>query len=291
MKTCAFLTTADLTGFVTDDHLALAPLAERGWNVEHVPWRSDTDWNHFDAVVVRSTWDYQASPVHFLQALQRIDASDARLANSLDVIRWNMDKRYLRDLAAQDVAIPRTVWLPKLADDDDLPRLFGELSTDEIIIKPVVSANADHTYRLRREESGCRLAEIVDVFAERACMVQPFLPGVVEEGEYSVMFFLGDVSHAILKTPKHGDFRVQEEHGGRISSVPATRELVAAGHRAFGGITPAPLYARADFVRDDDRFLLMELELIEPALYFRMDKKAAARFADALVAWMTEAEV
>src|SRR5690606_35635305 len=112
MKTCAFLTTADLTGFVTDDDLAIPPLAVRGWNVEHVPWRSDTDWNRFDAVVVRSTWDYQASPAQFLAVLERIDASRARLANALEVMRWNMDKLYLRDLERDGVAIPRSIWLP-----------------------------------------------------------------------------------------------------------------------------------------------------------------------------------
>lgn len=290
MRTCAFLTTADLTGFVTDDDLAIPALAERGWNVEPVPWRSDAEWDRFDAVVVRTTWDYQAAPAHFLQVLERIAASRARLANDLDVMRWNMDKRYLRDLEDAGVAIPRSVWLPKLTDDD-VPRLFAELGADEIIIKPVVSANADHTYRVRREERGCRPDEIVDVFEERACIVQPFLPRVLDEGEYSVIFFLGEYSHALLKTPKHGDFRVQEEHGGRITRVHATDALLDAARRALAPVAPVPLYARADFVRDDGAFLLMELELIEPALYFRMDESAPARFADALVAWMAEVSI
>lgn len=289
MKTCAFLSTADLSGFVTDDALAIEPLARRGWQVEHVPWRSDTDWDRFDAVVVRSTWDYQAAPAHFMDVLQRIDASRARLANDLEVMRWNMDKRYLRDLERAGVAIPQSVWMPRLTDDD-MPRLFAELGTDEIIIKPVVSANADHTYRVRREETGCRPEEIVDVFEERACIVQPFLPRVIEEGEFSVMFFLGEYSHAILKTPKYGDFRVQEEHGGRITRVEATDALFEASRRALATVTPTPLYARADFVRNGDGYLLMELELIEPALYFRMDESAPARFADALVSWMAQVE-
>ncbi len=290
MKTCAFLTTADLTGFVTDDDLAIPPLAARGWHVEHVPWRSDTDWNRFDAVVVRSTWDYQASPAQFLAVLERIDASRARLANDLEVMRWNMDKRYLRDLERDGVAIPRSIWLPRLTDSD-MPRLFAELQTNEIIIKPVVSANADHTYRVRREERGCRPEEIVDVFEERACIVQPFLPRVLDEGEYSVIFFLGEVSHTIVKTPKRGDFRVQEEHGGLITRVDASDALLDAAHRALARVTPVPLYARADFVHDEGGFLLMELEMIEPSLYFRKDESAAARFADALASWMAEVEV
>ncbi len=289
MKTCAFLSTSDLSGFVTDDDLAVGPLARRGWRVEHAAWRSDTDWDRFDAVVVRTTWDYQASPAHFLEVLQRIDASRARLANDLELMRWNMDKTYLRDLERGGVAIPPGIWLPKLRDDD-LPRLFAELGTDEIIIKPVVSANADHTYRVRSVERGCRPEEIVDVFEERACIVQPFLPQVIEEGEYSAIFFQGEFSHAILKTPKYGDFRVQEEHGGRISPVAPGDDLLAAARGALTCVSPTPLYARADFVRSADGFLLMELELIEPALYFRTDAGAAARFADALVTWMAEVE-
>lgn len=287
MKRCAFLSTDDLSAFVTDDELAIPPLAARGWAVEQLSWRAAADWDRFDAVVVRSAWDYQRAPAEFLQALGRIDASRARLANDLAVMRWNMSKTYLRDLAGEGVAIPRSLWPTRLAVDD-VPRLFAELDADEIIIKPVVSANADHTYRLRRADAAREADTIARVFGDRACIVQPFLPRVLDEGEYSVILFQGAPSHVILKTPKRGDFRVQEEHGGLIQRVASDACLLAHARRALDCVAAVPLYGRADFVRADDGFVLMELELIEPSLYFRMEESAPARFADALVAWMAE---
>src|SRR5690606_36682169 len=101
----------------------------------------------------------------------------------------------------------------------------------------------------------------------------------------------GEYSHALMKTPKHGEFRVQEENDGRLTCVHATDGLLNAARRALAPVAPVPLYARADFVCDDDALLLMERELIEPALYFRMDESAPARFADALVAWMAEVSI
>lgn len=287
MNNCAFLMAPDLTDFVSDDELAIAPLAERGWRVALVSWRDAVDWNAFDAVVVRSTWDYQSAPEAFIAALARIDRSRARLANELTLMRWNMSKTYLRDLEAEGVAIPPTIWAERITTDD-LLRYFDELSTDEIVVKPVVSANADDTYRVTRLGASAVADELARVFRRRDCIIQPFLRNVVEEGEYSVMFFNGEPSHTILKTPKQGDFRVQEEHGGWIRPIEPAKQLLASAMHAVDCVAPAPLYGRADFVRTEAGYALMELELIEPALYLRMDASAPARFADALVAWMAQ---
>ena len=284
-NTVAFLTTDDLSGFVTDDELARAPLARRGFGIEFVPWRASGDWSRYDAVIVRSTWDYQDDPDAFAAALAAIDASSTRLANDLCVMRWNMTKTYLLDLAREGTPIPRSVWCDGLAADD-VPRLFTELGVPEIVIKPVVGANADDTYRLTRAAAAALADELGERFRRRRCIVQPFLPNVVEEGEYSVMLFGGEPSHTILKTPRAGDFRVQEEHGGIIRAVVPDPALVARAVRALDVVAPTPLYARADFVRVGDDYLLMELELIEPALYLRMDASAPERFADAVIAWM-----
>ena len=120
-------------------------------------------------------------------------------------------------------------------------------------------------------------------------MVQPFMPNIVSEGEFSLFYFGGEYSHTILKTPKPKDFRVQEEHGGIIKAVQPTDKLLKAGQKVFEFIAPKPLYARIDFVRDAaDDFALMELELIEPALYFRMDEESPKRFAKIFDGWMNK---
>ena len=284
--TCAFLTLSDLGDFVTDDELAVEPFARRGWRVEFVPWRDPTvDWDRFDAVVVRSTWDYQSHSDDFERALTAIDRSRARLANNLATMRWNLNKRYLRDLETRGVAIPPTLWLRGLAASN-LPAMFQQLRTDEIVIKPVIGAGAVDTFRLTLPQAYDRGAELERVFADRECMVQPFLPAVVEEGEFSLILFNGELSHTILKTPKPHDFRVQEEYGSDIRPVVAGPALVAASTAVMKSIEPVPLYARVDFVRHQGRFVLMELELVEPSLYLRMDGESPERFAAAFERWI-----
>jgi len=119
-------------------------------------------------------------------------------------------------------------------------------------------------------------------FCGRPFFVQPFMDNVPDEGEYSLFFFNGEYSHAILKTPEQGDFRTQEEHGADIKSVVATSQQIHAAEKLLAFVDPSPLYARVDLVRDAaGNFLLMELELIEPSLYLRTDEQAAARFAAA----------
>ena len=282
MPTCAFLTTDTLDAFVAYDHLAVAPLARLGWTVEMVPWRAEADWDAYDVVVVRSPWDYQDDPDAFLDVLSAIDASAARLENPLAVMRWNLRKTYLRDLEAAGVPIVPTRWAEGLTSDA-LAAAFDAWGTAEVVAKPVVSANADGTFRLGPDAETWNAA--VSALADRACMIQPFVPSVVGEGEWSVFAFGGAVSHAILKTPAAGDFRVQEEHGGVIRGVEPGADLLALTGAALAAVPhPDPLlYARVDAVRlTDGTLAIIELELIEPSLYFPFADGSAERFAAAL---------
>lgn len=267
-----------LDGYTNDDELAIGPLGDLGWDVETVSWRDETvDWNDFEIVVIRSTWDYQSEPAAFLGVLQKIESSTALLENSLDIVNWNLDKRYLRDLNEKGVKIVPTIW-DGVYDEVSFRRWLEEAGSAEIIIKPTISATAQHTYRLRAFEP-----RLVPIFSYRPFLVQPFLNSIVNEGEYSLFYFGGEYSHTILKAPKPADFRVQEEHGGIITAVEPTPELLDAGRRVFDTISPVPLYARVDLVHDSAGDLaVMELELIEPALYLRMDADSPRRVALAI---------
>jgi hypothetical protein len=160
-----------------------------------------------------------------------------------------------------------------------MPRWFAAHGSDTLIIKPQVGANAHDTFVLRQPLAADTQAALSATFQQRAFFVQRFIESIKSEGEYSLFYFAGEYSHAILKTPADGDFRSQEEHGAQIKSVQPCAKLLAAGQKVISLLEPQPVYVRADFVRDDERFLLMELELIEPALYLRMDAAAATRFA------------
>ena len=265
-----------------DDELAVAPLTRRGWQVETLAWdRDGVDWKSRDLVVLRSTWDYQHHAGRFLETLAAIEATGTRLENSLAIVRWNMQKTYLHDLALRGVPIVPTIWRDGLDHGDLLP-LFDTLQADEAVIKPVMSGTAQGAWRLDRRSAMAQAVEIEGYYAQRPLMMQPFEPAIVTEGEYSLLYFNGEHSHSILKVPKHGDFRVQEEHGSEIRAVTAEPALLAAGMKAIQAIGARLLYARADLVRHGDEFRVMELELVEPALYLRTDPGAPERFADAI---------
>ncbi len=282
-KRCAYLTMEDTTGFFIYDHLTFEPLAQLGWHAEEIPWnRNDVRWDEFDVVVIRSPWDYQNDPDDFLRVLTEIDASSARLENPLDIVRWNLQKTYLNDLQERGVAIVPTVWLCGL-DNQKIADLYRTFNVDEIIVKPVIGANADDTFRLAKDQQPEQARAAVATFQDRPLMAQPFLHAIVDEGEYSLFYLGGEYSHCIRKVPKVGDFRVQEEHGGLISSAIADAELLTAGQKAIDAIGQQLLYARVDLVRlPSEQPVLMELELIEPSLYFPFGPQSLERFAAAL---------
>lgn len=284
MPRVAFLTLEQVADFVIDDHLIVDELQRRGWDAAEVPWSLPADWGRYDLVVIRSTWDYADRVTEFLATLRAIEASGARLENPRRVVEWNIDKRYLRELEARGVPVVPSVW-----GNGGTPAVFAGLFTTlqerEIVIKPTISGGAKDTFRLHAPLGDALLQQLVDTFAERDWFAQPFVRTVLGEGEYSLFYFDGQFSHAIRKVPKPGDFRVQEEHGGDIIAQPATPELRRVADQVLTTIAPVPLQARIDLIRlDDGALALMEVELIEPSLYLRMDAGAPSRFADALEA-------
>lgn len=268
--------------FVTDFHLSFEPMAERGWQVETVAWRSNIDWNDFDAVYICTPWDYPEYLPQFLDVLANIDSSRALLINDLALVNWTLEKTYLRDVERRGGDIVPSTWYDDF-ESADPAEFFTDHRTDKVVIKPTVGANAKHTFVLSDPVDEELLQTVRQTFSERAFFVQPFMEAIQTEGEYSLFFLNGEYSHAILKTPKAGDFRVQEEYGADISAVQPLKALREAAQALFSMIEPLPTYGRGDWVRGDDGcYLLMELELIEPSLYLRTDNGAATRFAVAL---------
>jgi len=283
VRRVAFLSLSDPTGWVIDDELAVLPLARRGIKVDTVPWnRPGADWGRYELVVIRSTWDYQHHADDFLRTLEAIERV-TRLENSSEIARWNMRKTYLLDLASKGVETVPTFWREGLQPGELVP-LFEELRSDEAVIKPILSGTAQGAWRLDSKRVHEHADEIEAYYAGRPLMLQPFERGIVEEGEYSMMYFNGAHSHTIRKVPKHGDFRVQEEYGSSLSHVEPESALLAAGDAAMVAVGKNLLYARVDFVRSGDAFRLMELELVEPAIYLRLEPGAPERFADAVAA-------
>ncbi len=176
--------------------------------------------------------------------LETIERLGVRLENGSEIVRWNMQKTYLRDLAGRGIEIVPTFWREGLRRGELVP-LFEELRSDEGVIKPVMSANAQGAWRLDAKRARELAPEIEAYFAGRPLMMQPFERGIVEEGEFSMIYLNGKHSHSILKTPKRGDFRVQEEHGSEIVPITPEPALLAAGDAAIAADrAEAPLCAR-----------------------------------------------
>lgn len=278
----AFLSMDDLTGYVTYDHLPARILEDRGWAVEFPSWRASEDWARFAAVVIRSPWDYQKDPDAYMGVLRQIVAAGTPLHNSLGIVEWNLRKTYLRELTAKGVSTIPTLWEDRL-QPGGLPELGRRLNAEEIVLKPIVGANADGAFRLRAPFAGPDARAAERMYASEPFMAQPFLPSVVEDGEISLFFFCGAYSHAVHKKPKAGDFRVQEEHGGILTPVVADSAAQAVSAEALRSLPGPTLYARIDLVRlPDGAWAVMEVEVNEPSLYFNIDPESAVRFADAV---------
>jgi glutathione synthase/RimK-type ligase-like ATP-grasp enzyme len=273
----AFVTHAAQPELVPDDRIAAAELGRRGARVEAIPWSAaGVAWSGFDAVVVRSAWDYHLRPAEFRRWLEARAADGTRLANPAATILWNSHKGYLLELERLGVAIVPTRLVPA-GRSDELAAALAALPA--AIVKPAVSASAHGTHRV---DGGRPSGETLTLAAAHDVLVQPFLPEIAA-GEWSLIFFGGAFSHAVLKSPKAGDFRVQAEHGGAAAALVPDAPLIASAGSALAAVPGAPpLYARIDGVVRAGTFLLMEIELIEPQLYFANHPEAARRFADAL---------
>jgi len=283
MKRCAFLSMDSLEDFFSYDQMLFEPLKTVGWLAEEVSWRKpDVDWNNYDAVVIRTTWDYQDDVEGFMACLQRIEASSAQLQNSLKIVEWNISKSYLKDLQNQGINIVPTLWFDSFSLSE-IQAGFDYFDSPQLVIKPLISANADHTYRLTPESLVQQADDLKAIFASREFMLQPFLNGIVDEGEYSLFYFAGHYSHSILKQPESGDFRVQEEHGGRLSSIQPCEDMLTTARHSLAALPEDVLYARIDLVRHKKEFVVIEIELIEPSLYFNMDADSPQRFVDAFI--------
>ena len=253
--------------------------------IEPVFWQDEgTDWSRFAAVLPLLAWNYPQATETFLKRLDEIETAGTSLFNDGDVIRANMDKGYLAELARRGAPVPPTLSVEACSPEVILAS-FDSLNADEIIIKPRIGAGAWRQARLKRGEP----VPSADVLPPAAALIQPFLPAVTEEGELSLLYFGGRFSHALIKRPKAGDYRTQGQHGAVETGIDAPEGALEAAEAALAKADGTPLtYARVDLVRGaDGNWLLMELELIEPWLYLTLDrqdsKHGAKLFAQAVL--------
>ena len=234
----------------------------------------------FDALVLRSTWDYHLRVSEFEEWLTRVETAGVPLWNPAPLVRWNMHKGYLRELGDAGVLIPRTRWLTG-ANAMPLREVMDSEGWSEAIVKPAISASATDTWLVRADDTD-DAARLDGLLQRSDVLVQELIPEVATIGEWSLMFIGGSFSHATLKRPRAGDFRVQTELGGSAVPASASTEAIATGAAIMSHLPQQPLYARIDGVVTPRGFMLMEAECIEPLLFFAHADGSHQRFAAAL---------
>lgn len=275
----ALATSAAYARLTPDDWVLAAALAAR--EIEPVPavWNApDTEWAAFDGCVIRSVWDYHLEPDRFLAWSAGL-ASTIPTWNPHELVAWNASKTYLRDLERRGVPTIPTRWLRR-GTAVDLAAILAAEGWDAAVVKPTVDLGAKN---LRRVDGGGQ--RVLDqLLATHDVMVQPFLPSLESRGELSLVYCAGEFSHVVRKLPASGDFRVQPRWGGTARAVAAAEKTEReVAEQALAGLGTAPLYARVDLVGDaDGRTCVIELELIDPNLFFGQRPEAAAAIARAI---------
>lgn len=257
----------------------VSALADRGVRGRVVVWGSPFDWSSVPLVLVRSPWDYVGSLDTFLGWAEKVDQTTV-LVNPLRVLKWNSHKSYLAELAGAGVPTIPTSVVPRAASAEARGAELANYRGD-VVIKPAVSVGAIGAFRgpALSVEAGAHLAGLT---AGGDALVQPFQPAVLEEGEISLVYLGGSLSHAVRKVPSGGDYRVQARYGGTVRSHQPTRRQRDVAEAALAR-APAPVsYARVDMVGEQEP-LVMELELIEPELFLRFEPASPGRLADHLV--------
>lgn len=265
-----------------DDQSLVPALAEIGIDAEAVVWSDESViWETFDGVVIRSCWDYHRRYTQFRDWLDRLDASRLPLWNSLSLVVWNSHKRYLLDLTERGIATIPTIIVPR-GHGADVESIVAAEGWSRFVLKPTVSASGYETHALRAPFDESSREIVMRVTSLGDSLVQPFAEEVSRDGEFSFVFIDGAFSHAAIKRAAKSEFRVQVEHGGSVEPVDAPAALVEQAAHVLRALPEMPLYARVDGIARHDAFLLMELELIEPHLFFALKPGSAKMFSTAL---------
>jgi len=252
-------------------------------NIKGIPavWNdTSVDWNSFDTLLVRSVWDYHLFPDQFVAWLSTVESMGLPVWNPVPVLRWNAHKFYLEDLANKNLPIAPTLFFRK-GQSDALSQIDAR-GWQQFVVKPAISASAYRTVAVDRDNPRS-LHALVEASQYGDFLVQPFVPEISRDGELSLIFFNQQFSHAALKRPAAGEFRVQAEHGGHEVRFQPDEQTIREASAILEHAAGETLYARVDGFRKDGAFQLMELELIEPDLFLELESGAGERFVKSLI--------
>jgi len=273
----------DTTTVESEDDKLLDFLAGKGLNIEKVIWNDqNVNWEDYSHAILKSPWDYFDLIEDFYAWLNLLEAKKVKLLNPIDVVKWNSNKLYLREIEATGLKITPSFFIQN-QEKINLKDFFKKFNTHKLIVKPCISGGAKNTFKVTAdnvEEVNQKLDQLIQ---NEDFIVQPFLPEILESGEWSFIFFNGVYSHSLIKQAKPGDFRVQPAHGGTVHPQQPGKELIATARQYVTLFAKNCLYARVDGTFVNGEFLLMELELIEPFLFLNTEPQNYEKYYKALM--------
>jgi glutathione synthase/RimK-type ligase-like ATP-grasp enzyme len=270
------------TETVDEDKILSDVLTELGISHEIVVWSDpDVEWEKFSTLLIKSVWDYFDYYPEFLDWIERMKTLNIPVWNSLDTVLWNSSKEYLLEIEKKGFPVISGLIL-EAESKPNLELIKEKIKSDTIVVKPLVSGGAKNTLKIQLTEWDNYSQKLEDLLQEEDFLVQPYVSEVAEVGEYSLIFFNGKFSHAVLKTPAKSDFRVQHYFGGTIQVIDPKPEMLESCQKLMDTFAPNTLYGRVDGVEIDGVFHLMELELIEPYLFLALTEAAIPNYKTAL---------
>ena len=292
----ALATCSNLPDWEVDDKPLHAAFEQRGVTLSQPAWDdASIDWAAFDGVLVRTTWDYTERIAEYLAWAERVTEAGTPLLNPVKIIRWNTDKSYLRDLDDWGIPTIETAWL-EAGSEADIAAIMAERDWQRGFIKPAIGASAYHTMRFNMRD-----ADQLDAAQQHATtllenghtlLLQPYQPTVEDFGEVSAIYIDNKYTHGVRKVPVPGDYRVQDDYGAHDEPYGQfTDAEFAMFDKLLSRVEHDMLYARIDMLRDEAGTLrIIELELVEPSLFFRHGRHAADALADALIKRVASSE-
>jgi len=279
MKKIAFVTSSVSPEIASDDTVLAAALAMHDIQGVAAAWDDPAiDWSVFDMILIRSCWNYHLAPQKFNGWINAIATNKFQVLNPSELILWNLNKCYLRELEKKGIAIPDTEWITqrdfypeKLAD------ILAGRKWNRAVLKPCISASSFRTNIITPVNAKLEGQALAQSFPEAGMILQKFMGIISERGELSVIFFNGEYSHTVIKNAIPGEFRVQQQFGGMSKPVTVDDRIVESARKIIDTLPVVPLYARVDGFEYGGQFTLMELELIEPVLFFKFAPDAATR--------------
>lgn len=281
MAQIVFVTCNRWPNISQSDTLLAEALRAHGHRVEPVPWQGDLAClQSADLILLRSNWDYHYDAPGFAAWLDRVAAAALPVYNPVALVRWNLHKGYLFDLQAWGIPIPRTALLQ--AGEDPAP-IFDQAGWAAAIIKPLTGASSHLVERVARAELHTWSQQTRSQRANSAWLIQEFRPEIQQTGEWSLVFFAGHFSHAVVKQPSAGEFQLKSQYTDQIKRVTPPPALFYQAKQVIAALPQVPLYARVDGIRSAaGDFLVLELELNEPGLYFTFAPEQAVYFAEVI---------